>query len=105
MMRDQPKRRFEPFTDFLLEQYLCGDTSPEDTQRIESMAARTPALAEYLRERRAERDAFALQHPRLDLQLRKKPQRPTLWAGAVATVLTCTAVAVFLIRPAENTPE
>ncbi len=97
-------RRFAPFSDYQLEEYVAGVADPADAHSIERAAAQSGELARYLAERRAERAAFLLRHPRLE----RDPRRPRLtrlgFSGAL--LAACAAAAVmWLTPPAGDAPE
>src|SRR4051812_39785685 len=101
-MRDQVRRSFPAFSEFQLESYVCGDATAEAARAIEHAAAQDPALSRHLAERRAERAAFMLSHPRLpEAAPARRPSRWQLtWIGAAA--LACASVLLVVVGPKEG---
>ncbi|AKQ68275.1 hypothetical protein A176_005187 [Myxococcus hansupus] len=73
--------RFPGVPDLLLERYLCDDLSAEEAERVEEAVRVSPALAAYLRERRAEKAAFTLVRPFGPLRARLETPPPSRWRG------------------------
>lgn len=61
----QVARTFAPFSDLELERYLVGDADEALRARVEEAARTDARLAAHLADRRADKAAFALLHPRL----------------------------------------
>ena len=92
------KARFHPFSDLLLERYLAGELEAAEARRIEEAAAQRPDLDEYLRGRRADREAFKLRRP--PLKLPTSESRPPLmwrWAFAGLALVAATVLALVLL--------
>jgi hypothetical protein len=83
-MQARVPRKFEPFSDFALETYVCGDATPEQAQAIERAAATSPELQRYLTQRRAERATFVLQSSRPRQAPRPLWALSLAWSGAFA---------------------
>ncbi|QSQ17147.1 hypothetical protein [Myxococcus landrumensis] len=73
--------RFPGVPDLLLERYLCDELSAEEALRVEEAARVSPALSAHLRERRAEKSAFALVRPFGPMRARLEAPRPSRWHG------------------------
>ncbi|WP_342380340.1 hypothetical protein NVS55_12210 [Myxococcus stipitatus] len=71
--------RFPGVPDLLLERYLCDELSPEEALRVEEAASASPELSAHLRERRAEKAAFALVRPFGPMRARLETPRPSRW--------------------------
>lgn len=91
------KARFEPFNDLLLERYLAGELEAQDVRRIEEAAATRPELADYLRSRRADREAFKLKRPPLKLPAEAPPRLAWRWAFGAALALAAALLVVVLV--------
>ncbi|NVJ27064.1 MULTISPECIES: hypothetical protein [Myxococcus] len=70
---------FPGVPDLLLERYLCDELSAEEARHVEEAAHASPALAAHLRERRAEKAAFALVRPFGPMRARLEAPRPSRW--------------------------
>ncbi|NTX17427.1 hypothetical protein HUA76_42320 [Myxococcus sp. CA056] len=70
---------FPGVPDLLVERYLCDELSPEEARHVEEAARASPALAAHLRERRAEKAAFALVRPFGPVRARLELPRPSRW--------------------------
>jgi hypothetical protein len=92
------KARFHPFSDLLLERYLAGELDADARRRIDEAALARPELAEHLRERRAEREAFKLKARALQLPAAAAPRRG--WAWAFAAVAMAAALLLVVLVPA-----
>ncbi|AGC43720.1 hypothetical protein MYSTI_02404 [Myxococcus stipitatus DSM 14675] len=73
--------RFPGVPDLLLERYLCDELSAEEALRVEEAARVSPELSAHLRERRAEKAAFALVRPFGPVRERLAPPRQSRWRG------------------------
>ncbi|WP_408890499.1 hypothetical protein ACJ2CR_07180 [Myxococcus faecalis] len=73
--------RFPGVPDLLLERYLCDELSREEARRVEEAARVSPELAAHLRERQAEKAAFALVRPFGPVRARLETPRPGRWRG------------------------
>ncbi|MFY1824873.1 hypothetical protein ACN47A_03090, partial [Myxococcus fulvus] len=73
--------RFPGVPDLLLERYLCDELSEEEARHVEEAARGSPALAAHLRERQAEKAAFALVRPFGPMRARLEAPRPSRWRG------------------------
>lgn len=72
--------RFPGVPDLLLERYLCGELSEEEAWHVEEAARVSPTLEAHLRERQAEKAAFALVRPFGPVQARlEAPPPPSRW--------------------------
>ena len=67
-MKESVAKRFSPFSDMQIEEYLCGDATESESAEIESAMANNPSLSAHIQERRAEDAAFYTLHPTLELQ-------------------------------------
>lgn len=105
-MRARVRGRFEPFSDFEIEAYLCGDLGPEERARVEAALAASVEFQGYIQKRREEREAFFRDHPRLELgraSPRLAPVRVLALAGAAAA-LAVVALFVVLFAGGERPP-
>ncbi|WP_434345785.1 hypothetical protein ACN6A1_28150 [Myxococcus virescens] len=73
--------RFPGVPDLMLERYLCDELSAEEARRVEEAVRVSPSLSAYLRERRAEKAAFALVRPFGPMRARLEAPRPSRWRG------------------------
>ncbi|MBW1807428.1 MAG: hypothetical protein JRJ19_12875 [Deltaproteobacteria bacterium] len=97
-MRNKVKGRFEPFTDYEIEEFLCGDSTAENSQRIEAGLADSAELAAYIAERRAQKDSFQKKHPTLSHD--RQPTRSLRWPLAFASAAAAAIVIlVFVLLP------
>lgn len=105
-MKPRAQRRFEPFSDFELEAYLCDELPSAARSRIEHTLKRDAALASYIEERRRAKATFAARHP-LKLDARPLPPVPRKLAFAFS-VLSAAAVAtlglVVALQTQSSTP-
>jgi hypothetical protein len=97
-MRTKVKGRCEPFSDFEIEEFLCGDSTAENSQRIEAAIAESAELADYIAERRAKKSSFHQEHPVLNLE--RKPVRNLGWPLAFASAAAAAIVVlIFVLLP------
>lgn len=95
-MRSKVKGRFDPLTDFEIEEYLCGDLSDDAAARVEKAMGESPALKAYIVDRRAEKEAFAVRHPRLP-SLQPNPRGSLRWAPWFASAAVAAAAVVAVV--------
>lgn len=91
-------------TDLEIEMYLVGDLDAEAAARIEDAASKTPALAAYLAERRAEQEAFALHRPRLTFDERPswRQRFKHAWAPVGIAAVAAGFAIFFLTQPPDE---
>ncbi|MCP3061488.1 hypothetical protein LXT21_22135 [Myxococcus sp. K38C18041901] len=94
--------RFPGVPDLLLERYLCDELTAEEARHVEEAARASPALAAHLRERQAEKAAFALVRPFGPMRARLEAPRPSRWSGpwrwSPSLLVLGIALAVMLPR-------
>lgn len=102
-MRHRVRRRFEPWSDLEIEEYLCGDLTAEQAARLEAGLQTNPALREHLEARQRERAVFFRAHPVLALAPRPKP---FLWPVlSAASVLGLAVLSALWLFRAADTPD
>lgn len=89
--------RFPGVPDLLLERYLCDELSAEEALRVDEAARVSPALSAHLRERRAEKAAFALVRPFGPMRARLETPRPSRWRGLWRWSLPMLVFGVVLV--------
>lgn len=108
------RRAFAPFSDLELERYLVNDADDALRARIDEAARADPRLAAHLSERRAEKAAFALLHPRLpvlpnedtgDRSINSLLSILSKWRLSVgAGALAAAAAVILVVLPAAPAP-
>ena len=96
-MRTRVKGRCEPFSDFEIEEFLCGDSTAENSQRIEAAMTESAELADYIAERRAQKSSFQQKHPALSLE--RKPARNLGWPLAFASAAAAIVILFLVFLP------
>lgn len=91
------KARFKPFSDLQLERYLAGELESQEARRVEDAAGQRPELEQYLRGRRAEREAFKLKRPPLKLPVESQGSPARRWRWGLA--LSAAALLLFVLVP------
>jgi len=91
-MKARVARRFEPFSDFELEAYLCDELPPEARARVEAALEQDDVLKGYLSERQRARATFADRYPRW-----RQPRRRLL--SVALAVLGAAALALLVALP------
>jgi hypothetical protein len=101
-MRNTANRRFAPFSDYELECFLAGAAEPQLARRIEAAAARDEALAAHLRERRADRDAYAaVQRPFVPSEPRQA-RSPWRWLAPLGLVAAAASALVMFVPAGDS---
>jgi hypothetical protein len=90
-MKARVQRRFEPFSDFELEAYLCDELSAEARARIEAALEHDAVLKGYIAERQRARASFAERHP-LKRRRRRFPMALSLLAAAAVAAVGLAGV-------------
>jgi hypothetical protein len=91
-------KRFDPFSDMEIEEYLCGDLSAEIRAQIEHAMHESVELSDYITKRQAQKEEFYSLHPRLVLPSKAEKSfflRPMVLAGAGAVAIILALILVF----------
>ena len=107
-MKARVRGRFDPWSDFEIETYLCGDGDPDLRARIEASARDSKELRAYLAERRAQREAFLTLHPVLPPSPKLEARRSwlgsarTWWLSAAVGLSAAAAGVALWVQPSPN---
>lgn len=96
-----------PVNDRDLERVLCGEAPADVVARVTALAGQHPRLAAHLAERRAERAAFALLHPRAPAVTHVETSNGTSWLARMTARSTwlsagfaAACIVAFVVIPA-----